>query len=346
MKHVIVQLPWVKTGVVAGIIVLLTALLSLVLQPGYDLYVWFYPAVRDIWHGQFSYAQLPRLNNPPWVLLLLTPLSLLPPAVMHGLLVSVTALALYAAMRPYRRFRVSFLLAVVSMPMLATVWNGQLEFISLAGVTLGYSAVQQRRPVRLSCALLLMAAKPQETWLIMLLLLIASRRQWSARDWLTIVLPVGGIALLTSLWLGFDWLGRMINGAVTYANDWENVSLWKLGRSLPAPAGVVIWSSVALATLISLRRARLNRRGLALAAVGGNLLSPYSTLPHLLVTMCFGWGYLFDRSIPWGVLAYLASLTPLLRFTTADQSWNQFDLVFPAVVWLGLLLLHQQREPA
>ncbi len=337
MNHALTQVPWIRLGVLLAIIAVLTVILSRILQPGYDLYLWFYPAARDILHGQFTYAQIPRLNNPPWVLLMLTPLSLLPPAVMHGFLVSVTALALYAAMRPYRRFKVAFLLALISMPMLATVWNGQLEFISLFGVTLGYAAVQQRRPLRLSMALLLMAAKPQETWLIVLLLLIASWRQWSRRDWLKIILPAGSIALITSIWLGFDWLTRTINGAVTYASDWENISLWKLGQSLPAPIGVVLWGGVALVTLILLWRARLTRQGLAFAAVGANLLSPYLTSPHLLMTMSFGWGYLFDRSIPWGALAYVTSLTPLLRFTTADQSWNQLDLLFPVAVWVGLV---------
>jgi hypothetical protein len=337
MRHTFAQVPWIKLGALAVIVVALTVILGRILQPGYDLYIWFYPAARDILQGQFAYAQIPRLNNPPWILLLLTPLSMLPPAMMHGFLVAVTALALYAAMRPYRRFRAAFVLALISMPMLATVWNGQLEFLSLLGVTWGYSAVQQRRPLRLSVALLLMAAKPQETWLIILLLLVASWRQWSWRDWLKIGVPVGIIALLTSLWLGFDWLTRTLNGAVTYANDWENISLWRLGQSLPAPMGVVLWGSAALITLILLWRARISRQGLALGAVGANLLSPYLTPPHLLMTMAFGWGYLFDRSLPWGALAYLASLTPLLRFASADQSWNQIDLLFPLVVWAGLV---------
>ncbi len=337
LRQAISQLPWVRISVLAVVVVVLTALLSRVLQPGYDLYIWFYPAARDIWSGQFSYAQIPRLNNPPWVLLLLTPLSLLPPAIMHGLLVSVTALALYWAMRSYRRFKAAFLLALISMPMLATVWNGQLEFIPLAGVALGYAAVQRRRPVWLSIALLLMAAKPQETWLIVILMLAASWQLWSRRDWLKIVLPAGSIALLTSAWLGFDWLARMINGAATYGSDWENISLWKLGQSLPAPVGALLWGGVALATLVLLRRTRLSRQGLALAAVGGNLLSPYLTLPQILGAVAFSWGFLFDRSLPWGGLAYLASLTPLLRFASANQAWNQIDLMFPMMVWAGLV---------
>ena len=53
--------------------------------------------------------------------------------------------------------------------------------------------------------------------------------------------------------------------------------------------------------------------------------------------MSLGWGVLLDRSGRWGAVAYLTSLTPLLRFTSADQTWNRLDLVFPVVVWLGLM---------
>jgi hypothetical protein len=55
---------------------------------------------------------------------------------------------------------------------------------------------------------------------------------------------------------------------------------------------------------------------------------------------------LFDRSLRWGVLTYAVSLTPLLRFTTGDQALNQLDLIFPAVVWVGLvwLLVRRQRD--
>jgi hypothetical protein len=55
------------------------------------------------------------------------------------------------------------------------------------------------------------------------------------------------------------------------------------------------------------------------------------------MTMCFGWGLLFDRSVKWGVLAYLFSLTPLLRFSSADQAWNRLDIFFPLAVFIGLV---------
>ena len=99
---------------------------------------------------------------------------------------------------------------------------------------------------------------------------------------------------------------------------------------------MVLWLAAAGVTLWGLRRTGLDRVGLGLAAVGSNLLSPYLTNPQLLITLCLGWGVLFDRSRRWGVVAYIASLTPLLRLTTGNQAWNQLDVIFLLLVWLGL----------
>jgi hypothetical protein len=103
------------------------------------------------------------------------------------------------------------------------------------------------------------------------------------------------------------------------------------------PVVLVGWLALAALTIWALRRSEVSRWGLAFGATASNLLSPYLTGPHLLMTLIFGWGQLFDRSLLWGVLAYLASLTPLLRLTTSDQSWNQWDVLFPIVVFVGLL---------
>jgi hypothetical protein len=152
-----------------------------------------------------------------------------------------------------------------------------------------------------------------------------------------------GVALATSLLFGFGWLDRILSGPA-YASGWQNFSLWQLSGSVPQVIVIGIWIIVALITVVALRRTGLSRAGLAVAAVSSNLLSPYLTGPHLLLTLCFGWGLLLDESIGWGVVAYLVSLTPLLRLTTGNQALNQLDLIFPVVVFVGLLV--KQFRPA
>lgn len=334
--------PWrtIVMGLGVGVALIgSAAIFSRILPPAYDFHGVYYPAAQDLAAGRFSYATSPGYLNPPWALIMLAPLSGLDVDFARGLLLAVTLAVMFWAMRDYARRKISFPLAAISLPLLAVVWLGQIEVFALAGAVVAYRAVQQRRAWWLAIGLLLMLVKPQETWIIMLWVLLVSLRHWSKVDWLKISLPVIIVAGVTSLWLGTEWLTRLLSAPTVYAQQWQNFALYQLAAELPRGMNVVLWLGVAGITIWGLRRAGTDRVGLGLAAVSSNLLSPYLTNPQLLVTMCLGWGVLLDRSGRWGALAYLASLTPLLRFTSADQAWNQLDLVFPVMVWLGLMWL-------
>ncbi|GEM_PF-3223570 len=338
---------WMKIGVIAVAAIGLAVLFSRILAPGWDLYGLFYPAIQAAWQGQFSYAKLTLFTNPPWALVLLMPLGWLPPALAHGVLVVATLIAMWWVMRDYRRFKVSYPLAVLSLPMLALVWVGQLEVFALVGTMVAYRAALRRNPWLMALGLVLLTIKPQETFLIILLLLSGSIRRWSKSDWIKMGGLFIAVALMTSSLFGFGWLARMLNGPV-YASGWQNFSVWQLGESVPRIIVIGLWLLIAIGTAWALRRAGLSRLGLAIAAVGSNLLSPYLTAPHLLMTMCFSWGLLFDRSLKWGVVAYLASLTPLSRLATGNQALNRLDVIFPLMVLGGLcvqiLVEHSSRE--
>ncbi|HTP11166.1 MAG TPA: hypothetical protein VMP08_23085, partial [Anaerolineae bacterium] len=242
------------------------------------------------------------------------------------------------------RFKWSYPLAVISTPFLAMLWVGQIEVFSLVGTLVAYRAVTRRNAWWLALGLLMMLIKPQETWVIILLIGVVVVRQWRLRICVRTALLVIGVALATSLLFGFGWLDRILSGP-SYASGWQNFSLWQMSENVPQLIIVGIWIVIALGTLVALRRAKLSRLGLAVAAVGSNLLSPYLTGPHLLMSLCFGWGALLDESIGWGAIAYLASLTPLLRLTTGNQALNQLDLIFPLVVWVGLLWKINWKRP-
>ena len=314
----------------------LAVVLSWVLLPGYDLYGLFLPAVRDVWAGRFTYAAWPLFTNPPWALVLMLPLGLLTPPLAHGLIVAVTIVVVYRVMRGYRRMKVSFPLAVISTPLIALAWVGQLEAFSLLGAILGFEAVQQKRPWTLAGALLLLSIKPQETWLVAILLVV-SARHWPWKTWASILAAIGIVAVGSSLWLGADWISRISNGP-SYVGGWQNFSLWQWATVAPPWLIGLIGLVLAVGVAWGLWRSGSTRSGLALAAVGSNLLSPYLTAPHLLMTLCLGWGELFDRSRTWGLVAYSFSLLPLIRLIWPDQSLNRLDLLFPLVVFVGLII--------
>jgi hypothetical protein len=256
------------------------------------------------------------------------------------------ARVMFEVMRDYRRVKVSYPLAVISMPMLAVIWLGQLEVFSLLGALIGYRAAMRRQPWWLAIALLLLLIKPQETWVIILFLLVGSIHRWTSVEWVKIVVPVILVMVMTSLWLGLGWISRLLGAPSEYASQWQNFSVWQWGDTLPRGLVMSIWGVIATGTVWALRRAKLTRSGLAMAAVSSNLLSPYLTAPHLLLTMCFSWGLLLERSWKWGVVAYLTSLTPLLRIATGNQLLNQLDVIFPLLVWggLGVSLVFDQRR--
>lgn len=323
----------------------LTVMFSRVLPPAYDFNGLFYPAIRDVLQGRFTYTSHPIYSNPPWALVLLLPLGVFSPDVGRGLLLAVTLVVMAWVMHDYRRFPVSYPLAVISLPFFAVLWVGQVEVFALVGAMIAYRAVFRRSAWLMAAGLLLLTIKPQETFLIVLLLLAGSIRQWSIRDWIKIAGMFIVVALMTSLLLGFGWLDRILSGPA-YASGWQNFSVWQLSRSVPRVSVIGLWLLIAIGTVWALRRAGLSRLGLAIAAVGSNLLSPYLTGPHLLITLCFGWGLLFDRSVKWGVVTYLASLTPLLRIVTGDQTLNQLDVIFPLLVLAGLLVQVLTESPA
>ncbi len=329
-----VSVKWIGLALAAIVIAIV---FGSVLPPAYDFHGLFYPAIHAVLEGRFSYANQPIYTNPPWALILLLPLGLFPVDLARGLLLVATLLAMAWAMHDYRRSKVSYPLAVISMPFLAMLWVGQIEAFALAGTVLAYRATKQRNEWQLALGLLMMLIKPQETWVIVLLIAGGVAQQWRPRRYVNAALLVFGAALVTSLLFGFGWLDRILSGP-SYANGWQNFSLWQLSAYLPQVIVVGLWIVIALITLWSLRRAGLSRMGLAVAAVASNLLSPYLTGPHLLMSLCFGWGMLLDESIGWGTAAYVSSLTPLLRLTTGNQALNQLDLAFPVVVLAGLIV--------
>jgi hypothetical protein len=328
-------------GLIAAV-ALMTLIFSRILAPGYDYYVYYNNAIHDLWHGQFSYADV-TFRNGPWALIVLAPLGLLPPDLAQALLITLTFVVLAWAMWDYRRFKLSYALAAISAPMFAVMWLGQIEVFSLLGAIIGYRAVVRRQSGLMALALLLLAVKPQETWLIIGMLLIDMRR-WSLRSWLAVIGSVAIVIVSSSLWLGWGWVQELISGPSQYIGQWQNVSAWRLIEAWPPLlVGLLLFGLVSM-TVWGTWRAGVSRLGLGLAATASNLLSPYLTAPHLLMTMSLGWGEEFDRHPKAGAAIYLASLTPLLRLVNADQDLNRLDLIFPLLVFIVLFVRSATRR--
>lgn len=325
-----------RFGVLAAIGALAWAL-SRVLPPAYDFTGVYYPAIRDVWAGHFSYAASPGYLNPPWALVLLLPLGVFDAALARAVLLVATHAVVVWSLRGRRYFASAVALVAVSAPMLAIAWLGQIELFSIAGAMLGYGAVTRRSWWQFAAGLLLLLIKPQETWLIAAWLVVQSSRRWTPGEWLCILGGVATVAAITSVWLGGDWLGRMLNGAERYSAQWQNFSLWRLTEIWPTAVVLALIVALAGIALYALWRAGVSRTGLGLAAAASNVFSPYLTAPHLIMTMSLGWGLLMGRAPRRALVIYLVSLAPLLRIISSDQALNRLDVIFPVLVLIALI---------
>ena len=311
------------------------------LPAAYDWHMFFRPAVLGWLQGRSPYAVEVGFPNPPWMLLCLLPFALPPEPVGRALLVIFTVTVFVMALRSVRRRRLASVLTLLSFPFLISFWNGQMEAFPMLGVVIGYWAIQKRRPGWLSVGLLLMAIKPQETALVILVMLWAVRR-WHWKEWArTVALPA--IALIFSLVVfRLDWLRILLVTGDAMPQTWVNISwVWRVVAPVwPWLAMVYSLSVVALALALTLPRP-LTRYTVAVVVVATVLASPYVASHHLVLALVLAWPWLLDRQLALGLVVYLTTLTPLARWQ-GDQALNWLDFFFPVVVMAALVWFYRE----
>jgi hypothetical protein len=133
------SLTW-KTGLLLAVIgVALVAAFALSPIPDPDDWITFFDTGQRVLHGAPLYGQATRysvFSNPPWLAVLLAPLSLLP---MRWGWAALSALSLALALAIARRWRtgpVRLALVLLSPAMLYIVMHGQVDALVLGGVLL------------------------------------------------------------------------------------------------------------------------------------------------------------------------------------------------------------------
>ena len=327
--------------ILAGAFVVLA--LARWLPPAYDFHVFFRPAVWDWLRGQSSYEAWEGFWNPPWVLLCLLPFALPPERVGRALLLIFSVAVVVWVLRSARRRRVATALTLGSFPCLALFWHGQLEAFPLLGVWLASWAVWGRRPWAFSAGLLLMGVKPQETALVILLLLWHARH-WRWREWLCVAaLPAAALVFSVAAF-GLDWLHALFAAGDVYRETWINTSwIWRFfGPSWPGLALACSLSIAAFALGLTVSRP-LTPYTLALIVTFNVLASPYAATHHLVLPLVLAWPWLLDRHPPLASLVYLTSLTPLARLG-GGQGLNWLDFLFPVALTAALLLCYREQR--
>jgi hypothetical protein len=238
-------------------------------QLGFDWLVYAYPALMAFVRGGDPYTAVPNFVTPPWMLLLLSPLSLLTPVQGVVVLGVVALTGLVALCGKKSKLWLAVPLAV-SFPMLTLLWHGQVDGVILWGLTLGGPF-----------GLLLLAAKPQAAVFVGLIWAMQAWREGGWKQIARLVLPVV-IAAAVSAYLYPSWVRAMLS-----ASGWAHTTNgfpW----SLALGAGVLV--------------AALRGQREDLAALATLLLAPYANVQSWVPAMA-----LLSARYRWEVAAACAA---------------------------------------
>ncbi len=277
--------------------------------------------------------------NPPWSLLPLLGLGLLPFRASWGLITLATLGTLVASVPRTWGHKVGWLsafLLITSYPALRHVADGNLEGLVIAGILLvltGYRAVS---PWALAAGALLATAKIQETWFLVAALAVCTIRTWPPRRWVASGLVVAVVVVPCMLWLGRDWLialtGMPQRGSIMDSS--LSATLSRLG--LPLWLRVSLWAGVFVATLrvVLTGRCSVSREKAGLLVAAGLLLSPYSAGNSFLTVLAIGIIPLAQSRPRVGAVLIGLTNLPYLALAAPDV-WFWWS----ATYWTALLVL-------
>ncbi len=246
-------------------------------------------AVRQVLGGARLYTDAVTFYYAPWAVLAFAPFAALPPIVGQAAFNVVSILALVWAVTTLsgaQRWQ-AVALSTTTMFSAWLIMCSQVDALILAGVVLGYLAVERRRPWLFGLALVILGMKPTNVLLPALLLGLAVLR-WPRRELVQIaVLPALALAVGMVL-AGPDWPVRFVAYLQTHPNPdpYGLISPWGLAVYRTSPwgnVGPVVLGTAGIGALgfTVLQRHDLRESVLAVLALG-LLASPYVMVYHVI----------------------------------------------------------------
>jgi len=250
---------------------------------------------RGIWLG--LQGGLPSygtgLRNPPWSLIPVLPLGLLPFKSSWAILTLATiATEVISTPRKLSKrvdWPVTFFL-VTSYPSLRNIADGNLEILTIAGVLLTLFAYRTRKPWLIASGFLLASGKPQETWLLLAMLFLFVLRTWPLERILPAAVGISVIVTITMMLFGREWITAMLG--IEERGSIMDISLLSTLARLRLPSSAIwgIWITILCTTLyIAFSTGYLvDRRKAGLFISASLLLSPYAAGNNLLALVAIG----------------------------------------------------------
>jgi len=149
------------------------------------------------------------IRNPPWSLIPVLPLGLLPFFESWIILSLVTLISLIISIPKVKKRQKRFLgvlLLTTSFPSIRHLVDGNFEALIILGVLILLSAYLSHNPLILAFGFLLASAKPQSTWILFLALTIKIFSHWKTKEMIICFGAVVSFVIPTMLIYGAEWL--------------------------------------------------------------------------------------------------------------------------------------------
>ena len=280
-----------------------------------------------------------RVYNPPWVLVLLWPLTILSLPMSRGLAALVT-LAVFFISVPRINDRVkwasSVLLLLFSYPMIRHLMDGNLEAMIVGGVLLALYSMRKQSVVLMVVSLILLSSKVQESWLFVFALVLLLWRDWPRKPAFQSLLGAGIFALPFFIWKGAEWQAAL--QVFPYSQTAIDSNLLFVLAKLGVNEWIAwtAWAGILATTLYVLAYPKigLDRSRAAFLIIAGLMLSNYAAGDSLVTPLALGVIPFFQRK-PWiGFSLVMLYFLPYSALTDI-----QLRLAWENVYWAGVLLI-------
>ena len=305
---------------------------------------------QNIQGGKIRYG--PSLRNPPWSLLPILPLGFLPLVESWALLSLGTFLVMIKSVpRVSNRllYMLGVLLLISSNPAVRHMVDGNVEGVVLAGLLLLLFGYRAHHPTALAWGILLASAKPQETWLVLPVVVVATLRHWPGRSIVRYSAIVALVALPPLAWYNVAWVHAVVS--IEQRGSLMDSSLIATLTRLSAPSVLIVgvWGSVFALTLYALYTwgdDEFSPLQAAFLVAAGLMLAPYAAGNSLVTVVALGAVPLFLEA-PWLGLLLLAAtdaqyfFSPSFRYHTGASYVTAVLLLSWAT--LGVYVTRHQR---
>ena len=316
------------------------AILSLLPVMDYHYYA---DAARAWWHGHSKLydAAAPQFFYFPWSLVLIVPLSFLTDRWGQAVFNVISLACLIWAVRRLS-FKVSWRALALSLatPFTAAVlYLGQWDGLIVAGVALGWHAIERHKSWLLGVAFVILATKPTNAFLPAALLVWAMRT-WPPRDMVRAALPPGIVLAGSFFACGADWPLRYAASLRSSPPLGYDVSVWTLKVGTPWLVLLVVVIVGAVVHLV--RKNGVTGEALSYALAANLVVSPF-VVPYHYVTAAPALAVLANRN--WRVAAMVWILSAVLFRAFLLRQPGLHLVAYPLILLTALLAVRAPAAP-